>query len=119
MRADVKHLLGTFQTKERHACELLGLAVSTYRYASRRPSDEPLRAKLVTLARDKPRFGYRRLQVLVERDGEKVNHKRLWRIYRQAGLSVKRKKRKRLVREGCPGVLVLRANQEWALDFVS
>jgi putative transposase len=119
MRTDVNHLLETFPTKERRACGLLGLAVSTYRYRSKRASDEPLRAKLISLAREKTRFGYRRLQVLLERDGEKVNHKRIWRVYRDAGLCVKRKKRKRLVRQGCAEVKVVRANQEWALDFVS
>jgi hypothetical protein len=28
----------------------------------------------VRLAGEKPRYGYRRLQVLVEREGERVNH---------------------------------------------
>jgi hypothetical protein len=41
---------------------------ASYRYRSRR-SDESLREKLVRLAREKPRYGYRRLQVLVEREG--------------------------------------------------
>ena len=35
-----------------------------------------LREQLLRLAREKPRYGYRRLQVLVEREGERVNHKR-------------------------------------------
>ena len=60
-------------------CGLMSIAVSSYRYRSRR-SDELLREKLVRLAREKPRYGYRRLQVLVEREGERVNHKRLWRV---------------------------------------
>jgi hypothetical protein len=36
------------------------MAVSSYRYQRRRP-DEPLRTRLVELAREKPCFGYRRL----------------------------------------------------------
>jgi putative transposase len=71
----------------------MSIAVSSYRYRSRR-SDALLREKLVRLAREKPRYGYRRLQVLVEREGERVNHKRLWRVYREVGLCLKRKKRK-------------------------
>jgi putative transposase len=59
-------------------CGLVMLAVSSYRYETRR-SDETLRSKLVELAREKPRFGYRRLQVLLRRCGEQVNHKRLHR----------------------------------------
>jgi putative transposase len=77
-----------------------------------------LRTRLVELAREKPRFGYRRLHVLLERSGERVNHKRVHRVYREAGLRIRRKKRKHCVREGKPLVARTAANQEWALDFV-
>jgi len=93
------------------------MAVTTYRYRSQR-TDEPLRTRLVKLAREKPRFGYRRLQVLLRRSGERVNHKRLHRVYREAGLAIRRKKRKHCVREGKPLLVRTSANQEWALDFV-
>src|SRR6202158_2748126 len=93
------------------------MAVSSDRYQSRR-SDESLRTRLVELAREKPRFGYRRLHVLLGRSGEQVNHKRLHRIYREAGLMLRRKKRKHCMREGKPLVARTSANQEWALDFV-
>ena len=86
---------------ERRACRLLTVAVSSYRYQSRR-SDEGLRLRLVELAREKPRFGYRRLHVLLRRSGEDVNHKRVHRVYREAGLSIRRKKRKHCVRTGQP-----------------
>jgi putative transposase len=101
---------------QRRACGLLLLAVSSYRYVRRR-SDGALRAQLVELARAKPRYGYRRLQVLLGRAGVVVNHKRLHRVYREAGLSIRRKKRKHCVRAGAPRVLPTAPNQEWALDF--
>src|SRR5689334_25093130 len=94
----------------------MGIAMSSYRYRTKR-SDEALRARLVELAREKPRFGYRRLHVLLRRSGERVNHKRLHRIYREAGLRIRRKKRKHCVREGKPLLARTAANQEWALDF--
>ena len=105
-----------YAASEHRVCGLMSIAVSSYRYRSRR-SDEPLRERLVRLAREKPRYGYRRLQVLVEREGERVNHKRLWRVYREAGLCLKRKKRKHCVRIGSPRPVLSSANQEWALDF--
>ncbi len=61
----------------------MSIAVSSFRYRSKR-SDEDLKEKLARLAREKPRYGYRRLQVLLEREGERVNHKRLYRVYREA-----------------------------------
>ena len=59
-----------FAFSQRRACHLLTVAVSSYRYQTSR-SDEPLRTKLVELAREKPRFGYRRLQVLLRRREKK------------------------------------------------
>jgi putative transposase len=102
---------------ERRACWLLLLAVSTYRYRSSR-DDSRLRTKLRELALEKPRFGYRRLHVLLQREGHEVNHKRVHRVYRELGLMIRRKKRKHCVREGKPLVACTAANQEWALDFV-
>ena len=102
---------------ERRVCGLLSLAVSSYRYQVR-GSDEGLRSQVVQLAREKPRFGYRRLHVLLQRAGEVVNHKRVYRVYREAGLCLRRKKRKHCVRVSALLRQYTAANQEWALDFV-
>ena len=118
MKAAVEHLKQDFAFSERRACEILSLPVSTFRYRSWR-CDTELRRKLVELAREKPRFGYRRLHILLQRGGERVNHKRIWRVYREAGLSVKRKRRKRLGRVGTAAVAATKANERWSLDFVS
>ena len=116
-RADADWLRVTYVVSERRVCGLMGMAVASYRYRAQR-RDEPLRTRLVELARLKPRFGYRRLQVLLQRSGERVNHKRLHRVYREAGLAIRRRKRKHCVREGKPLLVRTSANQEWALDFV-
>jgi putative transposase len=116
LKAAIEQMKQEYAFSERRACRLMMLAVTTYRYRSQR-TDEPLRTKLVELAREKPRFGYRRLHVLLRRSGERVNHKRLHRIYREAGLRIRRKKRKHCVREGKPLLARTAANQEWALDF--
>lgn len=118
MKAAVEQLRTEFAFSERRACGLLALPVSTFRYRARK-NDEPLREHLIALAREKPRFGYRRLHVLLGRAGQSVNHKRVFRVYQEAGLAVKRKARKRLVRVGRPLQTVTEANEEWALDFVS
>jgi transposase len=97
---------------ERRACRLLGLDRSSYRYAAVPDWNAELRAKLVELARQKPRFGYRRLHVLLDRRGMVVNVKRVYRLYRQEGLMVRRRRRKRLVRSLPASPRLLRANQE-------
>ena len=52
---------------ERHACELNGLDRSTYRYEPEADRNTQLRARLTELARQRPRFGYRRLGALLEK----------------------------------------------------
>ena len=118
MKATVERLRSEYAFSERRACQLMGLAVSTYRYQPRR-DDANLCEQLIALAKEKPRYGYRRLHVLLLRAGTRANHKRVWRVYHEAGLSVKRRKRKRLVRVGRPCETVSAPNQEWALDFAS
>ena len=69
MKAAVEHVEQEYAFSQRRACGLLMVAVSSVRYQAR-SSDEDLRARLVELAREKPRFGYRRLHVLLRRSGE-------------------------------------------------
>ena len=108
-----------FTISERRACELNDMDRSSYRYEPRQDRNTDLREKLTELARQKPRFGYRRLGVLLEKNGVAVNHKRLFRVYQEAGLGVRRRERKRLER-GLAGMpLLSHPNQEWSLDFVS
>jgi putative transposase len=118
MKAAVEHLQREYAFSQRRACGLLAMAVSSCRYVAR-ICDEPLRSRLVELAREKPRFGYRRLHVLLQRGGEIVNHKRVHRIYREAGLSIRRKKRKHCIRAGRPLRACTAANQEWGHDAVA
>jgi len=114
----VAFVIEKFQMSERQACKLLELDRSSYRYQPRPRDDGQLREELVTLAKQKPRYGYRRLGVLLARRGWKLNHKKLYRIYREEHLVVRRLRRKRLVRPAMPMVELRHANQEWAMDFV-
>jgi putative transposase len=91
---------------------------TSYRYEPRPDEEAALRQELLMLARQKPRYGYRRLGVLLARRGWTVNHKRLYRLYREEHLAVRRLKRKRLLRPAQPVSQLDYANQEWAMDFV-
>jgi putative transposase len=53
-----------FGESERTACKLLGVDRSSYRYEPRPDRNAKLRELLVELARQKPRFGYRRLHAI-------------------------------------------------------
>ena len=73
---------------QRRACALVGLHPRTYRYASTRPDDTALRAKLQDLASQRRRFGYRRLGLNVLMVGRKCerpslpeHHQLLWEFF--------------------------------------
>ncbi len=120
-RAAVQWVQARYGLSERRACRLVGVGRSTLRYRSRARTDESsLRQRLRELAAERPRFGYRRLHVLLRREGMRLNHKRIERLYREEGLAVRRRTRKRVARNGrgraaFPG----RPNQQWGIDFVS
>jgi putative transposase len=116
----VRFLQERFALSQRRACGLIGIHRSTVRYEPTVRADDALRQRLIELARERSRFGYRRLHVLLRRQGLVVNHKRVHRLYRLAGLGLRRQKRKRMpsVARGALG-LPSRPNQCWALDFVS
>ena len=105
---------------QRRACTLIGLAPKTYRYASLQGDDAAVRERLCALARQRRRFGYRRLHILLRREGVLLNHKKLFRLYREEGLTVRRRSgRKRALGTRAPMALPQEANQRWSLDFVS
>ena len=98
-----------FRLSERTTCKLLDLERGSYRYAPRPDRNAALRSELLALARQKPRYGYRRLHVLLVRKGHEGNVKRVSRLYVEEGLSVRRKKRRYLVqdRTGTCGIVRL------------
>jgi putative transposase len=111
---------------ERRACGLVGMHRASWRYQRRRREDPALRARLREVAAQRPRFGYRRLFILLRREQQpdgpprwRVNHKRVYRLYREEGLVLRRRKRKRYRAEArLPVELPKAANEMWTMDFI-
>ena len=100
------------------SCTLSTLCRACHAGSPRPDRNAELREQLVKLARQKPRYGYRRLHAVLQRRGHAVNVKRIYRLYAGQGLAVRRRRRKRLVREQLTERRLIRANQEWAMDFI-
>ena len=110
-----------YQMSERHACRLMDLARSTYRYRGGKAGrDQELRQRLKDLAAKRMRFGYRRLTARLVREGVEVNHKRVYRLYREEGLAMRIRQRRRIRWKGAvTSPVATRPNQRWSIDFVS
>lgn len=106
----------------RKACELLLVHRSRLYYLPHHnPKREALRNRMRALAMSHPRYGYRRIRVLLERDGIKVTEKRIQRLWKQEKLAVKPQKRKRKRRKGQGAdfpVKALYPNHVWTYDFM-
>ena len=118
-RTAVTLAMTTATISERRTCRFTGFARTSQRYRTRRPARTELRARLHTLATLRPRWGYRRLYVLLRREGWRVNRKLVQRLYREEGLVVRRRKRKRVAVPRTPLPAPTRANERWSMDFVS
>ncbi len=102
---------------------MVGQPRSTQRYAKQDLDyEEIITERIVALASQYGRYGYRRVTALLQNEGWIVNHKRVGRIWRQAGLKVptKQPKRGRLwLKDGA----IVRPSPEfpkhvWSYDFM-
>lgn len=119
-RTATEYVLETFGTSERRACGLMRLARSTKRYVKSRVDDPNLVKKIRDIAEARRRFGYRRIQVMLERQGTEINHKRLRRIYKEQNLHVRSRKRWKIRSlQRAPLAKPERINERWSMDFVS
>jgi putative transposase len=108
---------------ERRACTVLGQPRSTQRREPYVPDDEPALAKrMVELATEYGRYGYRRITAMLRAEGWHVNHKRIERLWRREGLKVpsKQPRRGRLwLNDGsCIRLRPEHQDHVWAYDFV-
>ena len=95
-RDAVEHVRRRLGVSERRACRVLKQPRTTQRYVPRRADDEHvLTERIVDLAREYGRYGYRRVTALLRMEGWSVNHKRVQRIWRREGLKVPKKQPQR------------------------
>ena len=122
-RRAVERVCSTLEVSERRACRVLCQSRSTQRYEPRVADDETrLTERVVALASEYGRYGYRRVTALLRAEGWRVNHKRVERIWRQEGLRVpsRQPRRKRLwLNDGsCVRRRPERKDHVWSYDFV-
>jgi len=103
---------------------VLGQPRSTNRYKKTpNKEEEQLVERIISLASEYGRYGYRRITALLKNEGWCVNHKRVERIWRKEGLKVpsRQPKRRRLwLNDGsCIGLRPERKDHVWSYDFVN
>ncbi len=107
----------------RRSCALCQISRSRLRYQPRptqRMLNQQLAARLRAMAREHPRYGYRRAHVLVCRELPGVNVKRVHRLWReeQQCVSVRRPRRRRTERKETRPIEATHPNHVWTYDFI-
>jgi len=122
-RREAVRMMMDHQISQRRACKEIGLSRSLLVYEPKQPAkDRPLMESVKSLSETYPRFGYRRIAVMLcwQQPEEHVNVKRVYRIWKMLNLQLP-KKRPRRKRPGTdPMKLVSQhTNHVWSYDFVS
>ena len=108
---------------ERHACGVLAIQRTAYRYEPvKREDEERLRERIIELVTNFGRVGYRKVTALLRNEGYLVNHKRVERIWREEGLKLPQKQQKKrrlwLTDGSCVRLRAEYENHVWSYDFV-
>lgn len=120
---ETREAVGQERVSERRVCRVLGQGRSTQRREPCVPKDEPrLVKRMLELATQYGRYGYRRITALLHEEGFVVNHKRVERLWRREGLKVPQKQPKRgrlWLNEGsCIRLRPAYRDHVWSYDFV-
>jgi len=67
--------------RERRACRYLGISRTAYRHQPQKPGDEEIIQLLKDIAKQKPRWGFKKMVNYLRNKGYGWNHKKIHRIY--------------------------------------
>jgi len=96
---------------------------STQRYEEQsREAEAALTKRMRAIAKERPRWGYRRVAWQLRRENFQAGDTRVYRLWRQEGLKVPQKKRKRRglgkSENGCIARRAEHKDHVWCWDFV-
>lgn len=118
------HAVTVLHVSERRACRAIGQIRSSQRYVGRpHPVQDRLHARVIAIAKEYGRYGYRTVTDLLRSEGWEVGKDRVYTIWRHEGLQVPQKqpKRARLWRAdgSCLRLRPAYRNHVWSYDFVA
>ncbi len=117
----VEHLRASYRVSERHACKVLEIGRTTYRYEECQEQWIELRMRMREIAQTRVRYGYRKIRVLLNREGWNVGKDLVYRLYKEEGLGLRKRPagRRRAVVHREERFRPTGPDQAWAMDFVS
>lgn len=104
----------------RKSCKALNISRTLYHYQPDGTKDDVVIKALLAAVERYPRYGFRKLFLILRREGGNWNHKRVYRIYCALKLNFRRKGKQRLPnRFPQPLCVPDQLNKSWSVDFMS
>ncbi len=118
------HVRASLHVSERRVCRAIGQMRTTQRYQPRHSQEKTMvRSRVIALATEYGRYGYRLVWGMMRNEGYLVNHKRVYRIWREEGLKIPTKQpRRRQLWLGHGSTIRLwpeYRHHVWSYDFVT
>ena len=91
-------MCGDWEVSIRTACGAIGFDRSTFHYKSRRVDQTAVAKRSKEICETRVRYGYRRVNVLLDCEGWGINIKKVYLIYRELGMQLRNKTPKQRVK---------------------
>lgn len=120
----MEHVVRVLHVSQRRACRAIGQLRTTQRYEPREnPEREQVRERVIELATEYGRYGYRTITSMMQMEGWIVGKDCVYNIWREEGLKVPQKQPRRsrlwLADGSCIRLKPERPNHVWSYDFVA
>ena len=120
MRELVCGMCNEWAVSIRTACGAIGFDRSTFHYKSRRTDQAAVAKRIKEICETRVRYGYQRVDVLLDREGWGINTKKVYRIYKELGMQLRNKTPKRRVKARLreDRIDAVGPNDVWAMNLV-
>ena len=123
-REAVSRAVTVLKISERRACKVIGQIRSSHRYVAQvNPFKEKLRQRVIAIAEQFGRHGYKAVTGILNMEGWNVGKDRVYTIWREEGLKVPQKQPRRarlwLADGSCIRLRPTHKNHVWSYDFVA
>ena len=116
----MEYLADHYQMSHAQACKLVGCSRTKKYYQKRMPAKDAVVKKAIEEVIGSSRKGRMKVIKLVQKKHPEMGDSKIRRVYENEGFSLNKKPRKRIKdNPSNPISIPLKANQEWAMDFMS
>lgn len=102
----INYLISTHNMSVRNSCKILKLSRNAYNSAASKPKKNDIEEIVLSMIKQNPDYGFRKLYLALRESGYQLNHKRLYRIYCQLELNTRNLRNSQRITKKTNGVKI-------------